>query len=271
MILFKGALSKLFSERKPTDVHHRFFYLNFGLSLWGSRRTISITGCRRRSTIGESGPAGGRQIVILRGFSTKVGGRRHGERTAEVISWFYPILVALKVEEVFPMAMTRKDMPYRTLIYIAVFLLCLSASPALARVSQNLADRLDLFRERSWVYNNVGEPDSIEWNNTFSTEFELYRISGSSYFDWFFVSYGLDNQVNVLGQIYRKGYMSGYEVCDELESIGAIPVGKTSLGEIYRIQHTRTGKSILVAVQDMKALGKTVVYLLTRDVWERIN
>jgi hypothetical protein len=121
------------------------------------------------------------------------------------------------------------------------------------------------------VYNNVGEPDTIDWNTTFKAELEMYRISGSSYFDWYFVSYGLDGTINVLGQIYKKGYMSGYEVCDELESQGGFPVGTTGLGKIFRIQHTRTGKSIRVAVQDNKELGQTVVYMLTQDAWERVN
>ena len=121
------------------------------------------------------------------------------------------------------------------------------------------------------MYNNVGKPDSVDWNATFKAELEMYRISGSSYFDWYFVSYGLDGRINVLGQIYKKGYMSGYEVCDELESRGGFPAGTTGLGKIFRIQHTRTGKSIRVAVQDNKKLGQTVVYMLTQDAWERVN
>jgi hypothetical protein len=153
----------------------------------------------------------------------------------------------------------------------AVFLLCLSASSALASISSGIADRLDLSRDRSWVYNNVGEPDSVDWNTTFKAELEMYRISDSSYFDWYFVSYGLDGKVNVLGQIYKKGYMSGYEVCDELESREGFPAGTTGLGKIFRIQHTRTGKFIRVAVQDNKKLGQTVVYMLTQDAWERIE
>ena len=167
--------------------------------------------------------------------------------------------------------MQKKDHANRAIVFSAVFLLCLSAVSAWASVSQGLAERLDLFRDRNWVYNNVGEPDSVSWNTTFKAELEMYRISGSSYFDWYFVSYGLDGRINVLGQIYKKGYMSGYEVCDELESRGGFPAGTTGLGKIFRIQHTRTGRSIRVAVQDNKKLGQTVVYMLTQDAWERVN
>ena len=167
--------------------------------------------------------------------------------------------------------MPKKNAVHRTLIFSAVFLLCLSAVSTWASVSQGLAERLDLFMGRSWVYSNIGKPDSVDWNNTFKAELEMYRISGSSYFDWYFVSYGLDGKVNVLGQIYKKGYMSGYEVWDDLESKGGFPVGTTGLGKIFRIQHTRTGKSIRVAVQDNKKLGQTVVYMLTQDAWERVN
>ena len=167
--------------------------------------------------------------------------------------------------------MPKKNGANCTIVFAAVFLLCLSASGAWASISQGLAERLDLFLGRSWVYSNVGEPDSVDWNNTFNAELEMYRISGSSYFDWYFVSYGLDGKVNVLGQIYKKGYMSGYEVCDELESQGGFPVGTTGIGKIFRIQHTRTGISIRVAVHDNKKLGQTVVYMLTQDAWDRVN
>ncbi|QTX32574.1 hypothetical protein KAR29_01115 [Aminithiophilus ramosus] len=153
---------------------------------------------------------------------------------------------------------------------VGAVLLLLAVVPGHAMVSAFIADRLDLYQGRNWIYQNVGGPDRIEWSGNFGTNLEMYRISDSPLFDSVFVGYSADGFVHVMGQIYRPGVATVGSLCANLEGQGGRFVGSNWNGRAYLMSHKRTGRSVYAVVEPNANLGP-VLYLLTQEAWNVLN
>lgn len=155
-------------------------------------------------------------------------------------------------------------------IFLTVLFLGFSAAASMAMVSASRADWLDLYQGRAWVYQNVGTPDSVDWNSNLGTNLETYRISNSPQFDSVFVGYSGDGFIHVMGQIYRPGVATVNGLCSMIQGQGGILVQSNWNGRAYMMRHNSTGRNVYAIVEPNANLGP-ILYLLTAEAWSVLN
>lgn len=153
---------------------------------------------------------------------------------------------------------------------LTVVSMLLSNTKAYSMISASRASWLDLYKGKAWVYQNVGAPDSVDWNSNLGTNLENYRISNSPSFDSTFVGYGGDGIIHVMGQIYRPGVTNISEVCRMIENQGGVLTRSNWGGRAYRMKHINTGRTVYAVVESNANLGP-VLYILTPEGWNSLN
>ena len=155
-------------------------------------------------------------------------------------------------------------------IFLTVLFLGFSAAASMAMVSASRADWLDLYQGRAWVYQNVGTPDSVDWNSNLGTNLETYLISNSPQFDSVFVGYSGDGFIHVMGKIYRPGVATVNGLCSMIQGQGCILVQSNWNGRAYMMRHNSTGRNVYAIVEPNANLGP-ILYLLTAEAWSVLN
>ncbi|MCF4114202.1 MULTISPECIES: hypothetical protein [Dethiosulfovibrio] len=135
-----------------------------------------------------------------------------------------------------------------------------------AMISGSAVDRFDLYRTRNWVYNVIGRPDSIEWNDNFGTNLEIYRVSNSREIESVFVGYGGDGQVHIMAQLYRPGTTSVGRLCADIEGKGGRHVSSSWNTTAYAVTHLATGRTAYAAVENNRDVGP-VLMVLSQEAW----
>lgn len=158
---------------------------------------------------------------------------------------------------------------------IAFFATLLAASlisaASFASTSLNNANALSLYMYRGQAQSSVGYPDSTSYNSNYRRNLEFYATPDGYDVYQVFVGYMSNNQLGVIGHVFRPGRTSVFALVNQLRANGLVQISSNANSFLFQGNDPRTGRVIYTIVEDWTSAGMgPVITLITSEVYQKI-
>ncbi len=157
------------------------------------------------------------------------------------------------------------------MFFAALLAVSLISSTASASTSLNNANALNLYMYRGQVQSYIGYPDSTTYNSNYRRNLEYFATPDGYDVYHIFVGYMSNNQLGVIGHVFRPGRTSVFALANELRAKGLVQISSNANTFLFQGNDPRTGRVIYTIVEDWTSAGMgPVVTLVTTEVYQKI-